>query len=176
MFIGATGLLETVGLADRWDAYPAELSGGQQRRVAIARALINEPPLLLADEPTSDLDEQTEREIFALLLDLHLANDTTLLLVTHNVALAEQTDQVIYLEDNGRIVSTTQLSATHTIATSAVATSTVLDAVPAPPVAVPSASSAPRGPTSPLRWCWAGPVSCRLRDLGGGDHLGHDGG
>jgi ABC-type lipoprotein export system ATPase subunit len=100
----ATTLLQNVGLADRWDAYPAELSGGQQRRVAIARAMINRPPLLLADEPTSDLDEETEREVFSLLLDLHRAHNTTLLLVTHNMTLAEQTDQVIYL-DGGRIVS-----------------------------------------------------------------------
>jgi putative ABC transport system ATP-binding protein/macrolide transport system ATP-binding/permease protein/lipoprotein-releasing system ATP-binding protein len=98
----ATTLLQSVGLADRWDAYPAELSGGQQRRVAIARAMINRPPLLLADEPTSDLDEETEREVFSLLLDMHRAHNTTLLMVTHNMALAEQTEQVMYL-DGGRI-------------------------------------------------------------------------
>lgn len=93
-----------VGLADRLEAYPSELSGGQQRRVALARALINTPPLLLADEPTGDLDEETEAEIMALLVDVNRKEGTTLLMVTHNVALAKQANQVMRLKE-GSIAS-----------------------------------------------------------------------
>jgi putative ABC transport system ATP-binding protein/macrolide transport system ATP-binding/permease protein/lipoprotein-releasing system ATP-binding protein len=102
----AEKLLARVGLGDRLAAYPGELSGGQQRRVALARALVNEPPLLLADEPTADLDEQSEMEVFRLLLDLHRERGTTLLLVTHNTTLAREADRVIHL-CSGRIVSAT---------------------------------------------------------------------
>jgi putative ABC transport system ATP-binding protein/macrolide transport system ATP-binding/permease protein/lipoprotein-releasing system ATP-binding protein len=102
----AEKLLARVGLGDRLGAYSGELSGGQQRRVALARALVNEPPLLLADEPTADLDEQSEREVFRLLLDLHREGGTTLLLVTHNTTLAREADRVIHL-CSGRIVSAT---------------------------------------------------------------------
>jgi ABC-type lipoprotein export system ATPase subunit len=96
------GLAE-VGLGERWDAYPAEMSGGQQRRVSIARALINRPGLLLADEPTSDLDVEQEREIFSILLQLQKERGSTLILVTHNPELAQQADRVIHLRQ-GRIV------------------------------------------------------------------------
>jgi macrolide transport system ATP-binding/permease protein len=96
------GLAE-VGLGKRWDAYPAELSGGQQRRVSIARALINRPALLLADEPTSDLDVEQERETFSLLLQLQKERGSTLILVTHNPDLARQAERVIHL-GRGRIV------------------------------------------------------------------------
>lgn len=91
--------LSRVGLGDRLDAYPSELSGGQQRRVALARALINAPPLLLADEPTGDLDEETEAEIMALLLDLNRKEGVALVMVTHNVAVAHQAHQVIRIKD-----------------------------------------------------------------------------
>jgi putative ABC transport system ATP-binding protein/macrolide transport system ATP-binding/permease protein/lipoprotein-releasing system ATP-binding protein len=101
----AEALLRQVGLHHRRDAYPAELSGGEQRRVALARALINRPPLLLADEPTGDLDEETEVEIFELLLDLRRRQPTTLLVVTHNPAIARQADRVLHLQ-HGRLVST----------------------------------------------------------------------
>lgn len=100
----ARGLLERVGLAERWDAYPGELSGGQQRRVAVARALVNRPALLLADEPTNDLDEQAEREVLGLLVELHRAGETTLVVVTHDPALAARADRVVTLR-GGRVVA-----------------------------------------------------------------------
>jgi ABC-type lipoprotein export system ATPase subunit len=81
-------LLEQVGLADKLSAYPRQLSAGEQQRVVVARALINEPELLLADEPTSNLDEQTEREIMALIQRLHGERPITILLVTHSTELA----------------------------------------------------------------------------------------
>lgn len=91
--------LSRVGLGDRLDAYPSELSGGQQRRVALARALVNAPPLLLADEPTGDLDEETEAEIMALFLDLNRKEGVALVMATHNVAVAHQAHQVIRIKD-----------------------------------------------------------------------------
>jgi ABC-type lipoprotein export system ATPase subunit len=83
----ATHLLEQVGLADKLRSFPRQLSGGQQQRVVIARALMNEPHLLLADEPTSDLDELTEREIMASFQDIHARTGVTVMLVTHSGAL-----------------------------------------------------------------------------------------
>jgi putative ABC transport system ATP-binding protein/macrolide transport system ATP-binding/permease protein/lipoprotein-releasing system ATP-binding protein len=100
----AEGLLARVGLPDRGDAYPGELSGGEQRRVALARALINDPPLLLADEPTGDLDEETEAEVLRLLLDVHRSQGKTLVLVTHNQDIARQASRVLRVH-RGRIVS-----------------------------------------------------------------------
>jgi len=79
----AARLLEEVGLADKLHAFPRHLSGGQQQRVVIARSLVNEPELLLADEPTSDLDELTEQEIMGLFRDVHTRTGVTVLLVTH---------------------------------------------------------------------------------------------
>jgi ABC-type lipoprotein export system ATPase subunit len=95
----AAELLAAVGLADHADAFPSELSAGEQRRAAIARALINRPPVLLADEPTADLDEQTEREIMAELLRVQHAAGATLVLVTHNLALAAEAEQVVQVAD-----------------------------------------------------------------------------
>ncbi|MCB4771568.1 ABC transporter ATP-binding protein [Ancylobacter sp. Lp-2] len=95
--------LADVGLTDHFDAFPAELSSGEQRRVVIARALMNEPALLLADEPTSDLDEQTEREVMALLRAVSRDRRTTLVLVTHNLALAAEAEQIVHIA-NGVIV------------------------------------------------------------------------
>jgi ABC-type lipoprotein export system ATPase subunit len=100
----AAGLLERMGLGGYLDAYPSEISAGEQRRVAIARALINDPALLLADEPTSDLDEQTEGEIMNELLTINREVGTTLILVTHNLALAERAQQVVHIA-NGAIVA-----------------------------------------------------------------------
>jgi putative ABC transport system ATP-binding protein/macrolide transport system ATP-binding/permease protein/lipoprotein-releasing system ATP-binding protein len=97
-------LLGQVGLAARWDAYPGELSGGQQRRVAVARALINRPALLLADEPTNDLDEQAEHEVLGLLGELHRTHSTTLVIVTHDPGLAGRAGRVVTLR-SGRLVS-----------------------------------------------------------------------
>jgi ABC-type lipoprotein export system ATPase subunit len=100
----ALQLLANVGLSDHSQAYPSEISAGEQRRTAIARALINEPRLLLADEPTADLDEETEREIMAELLKVNREAGTTLVLVTHNLALAAQAQQVMHIA-NGVIVT-----------------------------------------------------------------------
>ena len=99
----ASALLAQMGLGDHLDAYPSEVSAGEQRRAVIARALINEPALILADEPTSDLDEQTEIEIMDELMAVNRERGTTLILVTHNLALAEQAEQIVHIA-NGAIV------------------------------------------------------------------------
>jgi putative ABC transport system ATP-binding protein/lipoprotein-releasing system ATP-binding protein len=83
----ARRLLDLVGLADKLNAYPRPLSAGQQQRVVIARALLNQPRLLLADEPTSNLDEQTEREIMELFAEIHKGTGITIVLVTHTQQL-----------------------------------------------------------------------------------------
>ena len=99
----ARELLGHVGLDARWDAYPGELSGGQQRRIALARALVNRPQVLLADEPTNDLDEQAEREILATICALQRTYAATLVVVTHDTALARLADRVVQLS-SGRVV------------------------------------------------------------------------
>ena len=104
-YLRAEELLVQVGLAERLDAYPHELSGGEQRRVALARALINRPPLLLCDEPTNDLDPATASEVLALLLELHRRHATALIVVTHDESLARHADRILHLE-RGRITST----------------------------------------------------------------------
>jgi putative ABC transport system ATP-binding protein/lipoprotein-releasing system ATP-binding protein len=91
----AQQLLQLVGLADKIYAYPNELSGGQQRRVAIARALINNPILILADEPTGDLDEETETEVMELLLTNIRKHHAALIMVTHNLNLAQGADRIL---------------------------------------------------------------------------------
>ena len=101
-------LLESVGLADRLDHYPVQLSGGEQQRVAIARAFVCRPPLILADEPTGNLDSANGRHVLEMLLDLNRRERTTLLLVTHNRELAARADRLISLHD-GRIVSDERL-------------------------------------------------------------------
>ena len=96
-------LLEQVGLRDRGDHYPVQLSGGEQQRVALARAVALEPPLLLADEPTGNLDSATGAAIIELLFALNRERGSTLVLVTHDPALAERADRVVALRD-GRVV------------------------------------------------------------------------
>ena len=91
----AENLLRAVGLSDKINAYPAQLSGGQQRRVAIARALMNDLDLILADEPTGDLDEETENEMMQFFLQMNKAHGTTFIMVTHNSDLARRTQQHI---------------------------------------------------------------------------------
>ncbi|MHB8881275.1 MAG: ABC transporter ATP-binding protein [Thermodesulfovibrionales bacterium] len=86
----AADLLALVGLAEKVTAYPSQLSGGQQRRVAIARALMNDPAAILADEPTGDLDEETETEIIELFRRLNRERKITFIMITHNLHLAEQ--------------------------------------------------------------------------------------
>ena len=100
----ATTLLAEVGLADRAHHYPSQLSGGEQQRVAVARALANDPPLLLADEPTGNLDTATGHAIIELLLGINRTRKTTLVLVTHDPELAARAETAIALRD-GRIAS-----------------------------------------------------------------------
>jgi putative ABC transport system ATP-binding protein len=98
----ATRELEGVGLKDRLDHYPAQLSGGEQQRVALARALAPAPALLIADEPTGNLDEATGREVMDLLFVKHAERGSTLIVVTHDVALAQRCDRIVRMR-SGRI-------------------------------------------------------------------------
>ena len=100
----ARELLESVGLADRLDHYPVQLSGGEQQRVALARAFVSKPPLVMADEPTGNLDSTNGRRVLEMLLDLNRQEKTTLILVTHDRDLTSQADRLITLKD-GEIVS-----------------------------------------------------------------------
>ena len=94
----ATMLLRRVGLGERLDHRPGMLSGGEQQRVAVARALVTQPALLLADEPTGDLDESTADDLHALLRDMHREYGLTAILATHNPRLAAQCDRMLRLE------------------------------------------------------------------------------
>ncbi len=100
----ARQLLESVGLLDRRDHYPIQLSGGEQQRVALARAFMVRPPILLADEPTGNLDTQNGQHVLELLISLNQREGTTLVLVTHDAALSAGASRRITLRD-GRIVS-----------------------------------------------------------------------
>jgi len=100
----AKELLELVGMGERLDHQPSELSGGQKQRVAIARAMANDPAIILADEPTGALDSQTGRTVMDLFHKLHKQEGKTIILITHNDELAEETDRVLTIID-GQIVS-----------------------------------------------------------------------
>lgn len=102
----AIELLKMLGLAERMNNKPAELSGGEQQRVAVARALINNPDIIMADEPTGNLDSTHARELHQLFFDLRKQFNQTFLIVTHNEELAAQCDRTVHMKD-GRIIAST---------------------------------------------------------------------
>jgi putative ABC transport system ATP-binding protein len=112
----ARALLAEVGLNDRGHHYPSQLSGGEQQRVAIARALANDPRILLADEPTGNLDSTTGRQVIDLLLEIHRSRHTTLVIVTHDPDIAAIADVIVTLRD-GRIVNTQDAADTARLST-----------------------------------------------------------
>jgi len=117
----AAELLNEVGLGDRMDHYPTQLSGGEQQRVGIARAFIHEPDILFADEPTGNLDGDTGAQIESLLFNLNQKQGTTLVIVTHDRTLAEKCDRIIELK-NGEVLSDSKTNtATHKHAEASVA-------------------------------------------------------
>ncbi len=100
----ARDLLEAVGLLDRWETFPEKLSGGEQQRVALARALVHDPLLILADEPTGNLDEETGAQMMSLLARLARERGRTLLIVTHSLEAASHADRILRLS-HGQLVS-----------------------------------------------------------------------
>lgn len=110
----AREIIERVGLGHRVSHYPAQLSGGEQQRVAIARALVHEPALILADEPTGNLDKDTGQAITSLLFDLHSNLGSTLILVTHDASLASRCDRQLHL-DSGALRENSADDLTHAI-------------------------------------------------------------
>lgn len=99
-----SGIVKRLGISDRIKHYPSQLSGGQQQRVAIARALVNNPKVLLCDEPTGNLDEKSGNEVMEMLTELNKRDNHTIIIVTHNPEIAEKCDRVIQIL-NGGIVS-----------------------------------------------------------------------
>jgi putative ABC transport system ATP-binding protein len=109
----AVKLLRRVGLADRLRHYPVQLSGGEQQRVALARAFVNRPKLLFADEPTGNLDAETRETVIPVLFELNRLSGTTLILVTHDMELAQQTQRMIRLK-GGMVISDVSTATTVT--------------------------------------------------------------
>ena len=109
----AREILGLVGLGERVDHRPTELSGGEQQRVAIARALANDPEMILADEPTGNLDSKTGEQIMNLLIDLHLKHKKTIVLVTHDINLVKHAHRVIHLKDGKVIKDVVRKSRNH---------------------------------------------------------------
>lgn len=105
----AVEMLELVGLGDRMDHHPGQLSGGQQQRVAIARALVNEPSILMADEPTGNLDSRTSRDVIKLFRKLNEQSGITLILVTHDQDIAANAKRIIVLRDGEVVEDTTDI-------------------------------------------------------------------
>jgi len=103
-------IIDQVGLGERWRHYPAQLSGGEKQRVAIARAFATAPAVLFADEPTGNLDSRTGSNIMQLMFQLNQQSSTTLVLVTHDLSLAERCDRVLTL-DGGRLVDDSKVTA-----------------------------------------------------------------
>ena len=99
----ATGLLNLLGLSDRMENKPQQLSGGEQQRVSVARALINQPKIILADEPSGNLDSANARELHDLFFDLRKQFNQTFLIVTHNEELAQMSDRILHMKD-GKII------------------------------------------------------------------------
>ena len=104
----ALALLEKVGLSHRVDHYPSQLSGGEQQRVAIARAFVGSPKILFADEPSANLDSKNGHMIESLLFDLNKQNGTTLILVTHDEALAQKCERIIQIEAGELVQNSTE--------------------------------------------------------------------
>lgn len=104
----AREILDRVGLGERMDHYPLQLSGGEQQRVAIARAFFSSPKIMFADEPTGNLDEETANKVTSLLFDINREEGTTLVLVTHNMELAAHTDRILQLK-GGKLIADKQL-------------------------------------------------------------------
>ena len=104
-------MLEKVGLSHRVDHYPSQLSGGEQQRVAIARAFVGSPKILFADEPSANLDSKNGHMIESLLFDLNKQNGTTLILVTHDEALAQKCERIIQIEAGELVQNSSEVMA-----------------------------------------------------------------
>ena len=164
-------LLDEFGLSERTHHYPSQLSGGEQQRVAIARALANDPPILLADEPTGNLDSSNGKHIIDIILGVHERRGTTIVLATHNMELARMLDVTLALKD-GRIDGTQNANATPT---------------PTPPRAPLTSRRPPPGAEREIRSNYGGarnarfveptrlflPLYCRRCRVDGGASLGH---
>ena len=101
----AKELLADVGLIERGHHYPSQLSGGEQQRIAIARALANDPPILLADEPTGNLDSTTGRHVVDLLVEVNKVRGTTVVMVTHDAELTTRSDRIVSMRDGKTVTA-----------------------------------------------------------------------